>query len=1246
MATYYNQLGSATVGGTSERDIFYPFTRTNNLDHLRPDALMTTLVWDTGILTGSGSFYQITASNVQISLDLLSGGAGTDVVYGSNVADALFYNNGVISGGFGAFSDIENFWLGEGDDIIDLSAHGSGGVDYAKNVSIHGQGGNDFIIGGAGRDVLEGDAGNDVIFGWRGADTIYGGIGDDILYGDDLGFNDIAGDDIIDGGAGNDILYGGGRADTMTGGADNDILHGQAGVDNMSGGSGDDQLYGDDANTVSSDTLNGDAGNDQLYGGGGNDELYGGSGDDHLDGETGNDYLHGGGGNDTIVAGAGDDVVDGSADSDTLVFAGNRADYQFALQPDGSYVATDLRTGSPEGTKTIRNVEFFAFADLTVPSTELNYPPVITSNGGGTTAAIEMDENELAVTVVTASDADVGQTLSFAIVGGADAALFAIDLVTGALSFVTAPNFESPADLDGDNVYCVVVAASDGNGGVATQDLSITVLDVPDGAGPVIVSDGGGATATVAVEENSAAITTVVAEDPDGPTLTYAIVGGADAALFALDALTGTLVFASAPDFENPADQDGDNVYEVVVEASDGSNTDRQTLSVTVGNLNDNAPVLTSYGGAASVALAVDENLTLAATIVASDADGTPLTYTIAGGADAASFAIDPVSGALSFLAAPDFEAPADSDLDGVYHVLVEAGDGLTSVSQEFAITIQNANDHAPVITSNGGGATAAIIMAENAAAVTTVTATDADGTTPGFTIAGGADAALFTIDSVTGALSFLSAPDFENPLDADHDGIYEVSVRASDGVNAVDQLLSITVTDVSEAGKTITGSSGNNNINPTTTVIGYQTTAMNDTIYGLAGNDVIDGGGGADYMDGGTGNDTFYVDTWSDDGFAGNDDQVVEAAGGGTDLVYASVSYRLAAEVENLALAGSAAIDGSGNDLANTITGNGGANSLMGGLGNDTLQGLGGADMLDGEDGNDRLYGGDDRDTMSGGVGDDLLDGGTGADAMTGGAGNDTYYVDSWSDDSDATNDDQVVELAGGGTADWVYASVSYVLAAEVEKLNLTGSAAIDGFGNDLANIINGNGAENLLRGGLGSDSLSGSGGDDLLYGEEGLDTLDGGAGNDRLEGGASGDTMFGRAGNDTLIGGTGKDTLTGGTEADVFVFSAGETTLNSASYDRIADYNAAEGDLIDLDFVDGVLDAAHWFEAAIGTNNFADALTAARQSAGVGNVVFVAGTVDGWLFYDANGDGVLEQALLMSGANSLGAVDLTGFV
>src|SRR3546814_15208367 len=109
--------------------------------------------------------------------------------------------------------------------------------------------------------------------------------------------------------------------------------------------------------------------------------------------------------------------------------------------------------------------------------------------------------------------------------------------------------------------------------------------------------------------------------------------------------------------------------------------------------------------------------------------------------------------------------------------------------------------------------------------------------------------------------------------------------------------------------------SSDLNTISPTTAVLAYQTTALNDTIYALAGNDVIDGGAGADYMDGGSGNDSFYVDTWSDDGFAGNDDQVIELAGGGSDLVYASVSYRLAANVEKLTLDGPAATNGMGQE-------------------------------------------------------------------------------------------------------------------------------------------------------------------------------------------------------------------------------------------------------------------------------------------------------------------------------------------
>ena len=239
----------------------------------------------------------------------------------------------------------------------------------------------------------------------------------------------------------------------------------------------------------------------------------------------------------------------------------------------------------------------------------------------------------------------------------------------------------------------------------------------------------------------------------------------------------------------------------MVVQVSDGTNIDSQTIAVTVTNLNDNAPVISSNGGGANAAVSIAENTTAVTNVTASDADaGATLTYSITGGADAAKFSIDAATGALSFVSAPDYETPTDAGGDNVYDVVVQVSDGTNIDSQAIAVTVTNRNDNAPVISSNGGGANAAISIAENSTAVTTVTASDADaGATLTYSITGGADAAKFSINATTGALFFVSAPNYEAPTDAGSNNVYDVTVQVSDGTHTDTQAIAVTVSNVND---------------------------------------------------------------------------------------------------------------------------------------------------------------------------------------------------------------------------------------------------------------------------------------------------------------------------------------------------------------------------------------------------------------------------------------------------------------
>jgi Ca2+-binding RTX toxin-like protein len=279
---------------------------------------------------------------------------------------------------------------------------------------------------------------------------------------------------------------------------------------------------------------------------------------------------------------------------------------------------------------------------------------------------------------------------------------------------------------------------------------------------------------------------------------------------------------------------------------------------------------------------------------------------------------------------------------------------------------------------------------------------------------------------------------------------------------------------------------------------------ALSNLILGNSAANVLNGGTGADSLNGSLGNDTYYTD---------GGDTIFEAAMGGTDTVRSTVSYALGANLENLILMGTLAINGTGNALANFITGNSSAN---------------------------------------------VLNGGTGADKLAGGAGNDTYITD---------GGDSISEAANAGT-DTVRSSASYALGSNLENLVLSGAAALNGTGNALANIIAGNGSANVLDGATGNDIIDGGAGNDKLIGGAGTDILKGGLGNDAFVFNAA----LGASNNDTLVDfDVPRDTIQ--LENAIFSRLAGTGILSSAQFfvgasahdsdDRVI-YNAASGALI----------------------------------------------------------------------------------
>ncbi|GLK90813.1 calcium-binding protein [Pseudomonas turukhanskensis] len=331
-------------------------------------------------------------------------------------------------------------------------------------------------------------------------------------------------------------------------------------------------------------------------------------------------------------------------------------------------------------------------------------------------------------------------------------------------------------------------------------------------------------------------------------------------------------------------------------------------------------------------------------------------------------------------------------------------------------------------------------------------------------------------------------------------------------------------------------------------------------SVIGSDADNVLDAGNTASTLNGYSGDDTYYVrmkgaTVIEDDANGAN----------GNDTVISSITYALGANVENLTLNGKAALNGTGNALANVLTGNDGAN---------------------------------------------ILDGGSGADSLAGGKGNDTYIVDNLGD--------SVTEALNAGI-DTVKSSVSFTLGANLENLTLTGLAAADtsATGNELNNTLIGDAGDNTIDGRAGVDKLAGGQGNDTYLvdlsvkgtgtkataaledsitekkGEGDHDTLilrasldthtkldaatkvttvtlanylenlDASQTDDlklNLTGNAANNVITGNDADNLIIGGLGADTLTGGAGSDTFSFTSLKDLGLDTTQDIITDFTSGE--------------------------------------------------------------------------------------
>ncbi len=1025
----------------------------------------------------------------------------------------------VTGGSGGVFDPVTGAFLGN------LSV----GISFDQNSAIASGPLNDLVVGYSEWD----DQGGDILTGVRGyhvVRTTTGDSGNNILTGDVLwdrmfGLN---GNDTLTGLGGDDVLDGGGNADTMIGGIGNDtyVVDDPGDIVTEQAGEGTDTVQ-----ASTSYTLTANVENLVLLAG----SLADGTGNDLDNTITGNalaNQLDGAGGNDTLIGGLGNDTLIGGTGIDTASYAGAAAGVTVSLAIVGPQDTIGAGIDSLTG---IENLTGSSLADRLTGDSGDN---VLTGNGGADILEGGLGNDTLTGNTVSYASAAGAVTVNLATVGPQDTGAAGLDTIS-ALSVI------------GSAFADTLTGNSNGN-----------TLD--GGAGADTMTGGLGNDTYVVDDPND-----VVVEQANEGTDTVTT-----AASYTLGDNIENLVLLGTGNFNGTGNGLGNvltgNAGNNTLDGAGGIDTASYaaaTASVTVSLALAGAQ---NTGGAGIDTLVQVENL-----------DGSAFADTLTG---------DAGNNILSGGAGDDIlEGGAGNDTirGGGF-----TGSGFDTASYAHAtsgVTVRIATSSAQ---DTGGAGIDTLIS------ISRLIGSSFDDTLRG---GGNWTGFMSVVEGGLGNDTLIgTGPDIASYASAQGGVTVNLAITTGQdtGAAGIDTLTNIGSLIGSAFDDVLTGKSGAN------------------TLTGGAGNDTLDGGAGNDQLIGGIGDDTYVVDVVPT-GSSGPGDYITELANEGIDTVYTAFSYTLGANLENLFLTGTGSVSGTGNELSNRLNGNDGDNLLTGLEGNDKIDGKLGADNMRGGLGDD-LYtvdnagdrvrenagegidtvrsfvtltlaanvenlqlqgtdnlngtGNDLANVLSGNAGNNILDGKAGADTMNGGAGDDTYVVDD--------PGDVVADGANQGN-DTVKASVSTVMANNIETLILTGSANLNGTGNNQANSIEGNNGNNILDGKGGVDVLHGGWGDDTYYVDDAGDTVteSNGQGTDtvistisfilannvenltlvggaRLSGTGNGlaNVLIGNGANNVLDGQKGNDTLIGGGSNDTFAFSTKLDALTNV--DTLADF------------------------------------------------------------------------------------------